>query len=119
MHTASIVLNIAADKADEFERGFQEYELPTHHDLYERGLLVMSLLARVNDISTQPVEGAVQYLVTAVFHSMEGHSAHDADPRFKKWNRKADAYQVEGPFVFGGDTIVAVGPGAPRTKRAK
>jgi hypothetical protein len=117
MHTASIVLNIAADKAGEFERGFQEYELPTHHDLYERGLLVMSLLARVSDISTQPVDGAVQYLVTATFHSMEGHHAHDSDPRFKKWNRKADAYQIEGPFVFGGDTVAVVGPSA--TKKAK
>jgi hypothetical protein len=115
MHTASIVLNIAADKADEFQAGFKEYELPTHHDLYERGLLVMSLLARISDISTQPVDGAVQYLVTAIFHSMEGHTAHDSDPRFKKWNRTADAYQVEGPFVFGGDTIAVVGP--PQAKR--
>ena len=111
MHTASIVLNIAADKTDEFERGFKEYELPTHRDLYERGLLVMSLLARVEDIATQPVEGAVQYLVIAVFRDHEGHTAHDNDPRFKKWNKKADAYQIEGPIVFGGDTIVTVGPG--------
>ncbi len=110
MHTASIVLNIAADKADEFERGFKEYELPTHRDLHERGLLVMSLLARITDISTQRVDGAVQYLVTAVFEGIEGHNAHDEDPRFKKWNKIADAYQVEGPFVFGGDTIVTTGP---------
>jgi quinol monooxygenase YgiN len=110
MHTASIVLNIAKDKTDEFERGFKEFELPTHRDLYERGLLVMSLLARISDIATQPVEGAVQYLVIAVFKGHEGHDAHDNDPRFKKWNKKADAYQIEGPIVFGGDTIVVVGP---------
>jgi hypothetical protein len=110
MHTASIVLNIAADKADEFERGFKEFELPTHHDLYARGLLVMSLLARVEDISTEPVEGAVQYLVVAIFHGHEGHDAHDNDPRFKAWNKKAEAYQVRSPFVFGGNTIVSVGP---------
>ena len=110
MHTASIVLNIAADKAAEFERGFKEYELPTHRDLYERGLLVMSVLARVDDIATQPVEGATQYLVIAVFKDHEGHTAHDNDPRFKAWNTKADAYQIEGPIVFGGNTIVNVGP---------
>jgi hypothetical protein len=110
MHTASIVLNIAEDKADEFERGFREYELPTHHDLYERGLLVMSLLARVDDIATQPVEGARQYLVIAVFNGMEGHTAHDNDPRFRKWNKMADAYQIESPIVFGGNTIEVVGP---------
>ena len=110
MHTASIVLNIAADKADEFERGFKDYELPTHRDLYERGLLVMSLLAPADDISTHRVEGARQYLVVAIFKDHEGHTAHDNDPRFKAWNEKADAYQVEGPFVFGGNTIVNVGP---------
>jgi quinol monooxygenase YgiN len=110
MHTASIVLNIAADKTEEFERGFSEYELPTHHDLYARGLLVMSLLARVDDISNNPVEGAVQYLVVAVFRGHEGHTEHDNDPRFKAWNKKADAYQVQVPYVFGGDTIVTVGP---------
>lgn len=110
MHTASIVLNIAEDKAAEFEAGFKEYELPTHRDLYERGLLVMSILAPADDISTHRVEGARQYLVVAVFKDHEGHTAHDNDPRFKAWNNKADAYQVEGPFVFGGNSIVHVGP---------
>lgn len=110
MHTASIVLNIAEDKATEFEAGFREYELPTHRDLYERGLLVMSLLARADDISTHRVKGAVQYLVVAVFKEHEGHTAHDNDPRFKAWNEKADAYQVQGPFVFGGESIINVGP---------
>jgi len=42
IHCASIVLNIAVDQAEEFERGFKEHELPTHRDLYERGLLVFS-----------------------------------------------------------------------------
>ncbi len=110
MHIASIVLNIAADRAEEFENGFREHELPTHADLYDRGLLVMSTLSRVNDISTNPVEGAVQYLVIAIFKEHEGHTAHDNDPRFKAWNKIADAYQVRGPFVFGGDSIVTQGP---------
>ncbi len=110
MHCASIVLNIAKDKAEEFEHGFREYELPTHRDLYERGLLVMSALSRVDDISTNRVEGAVQYLVVAIFHGHEGHTAHDSDPRFKAWNEMADAYQIRDPFVFGGDSIVNTGP---------
>ncbi len=110
MHCASIVLNIAKDKAEEFERGFREHELPTHRDLYERGLLVMSALTRVDHISTNPVEGAVQYLVIAIFQGDEGHTAHDSDPRFKAWNEMADAYQVQGPFVFGGDSVVTQGP---------
>ena len=110
MHAASIVLNIDEDKAAEFEAGFREFELPTHRDLYERGLLVMSILAPCDDISTHRVDGARQYLVVAVFKDHEGHSAHDADPRFQAWNKRADAYQSEGPFVFGGNTIVNVGP---------
>jgi hypothetical protein len=110
MHCASIVLNIARDKAEEFERGFREHELPTHRDLYERGLLVMSTLSRVDDISTNRVEGAVQYLVIAIFHGHEGHTAHDSDPRFKAWNEMADAFQIRDPFVFGGDSVVTTGP---------
>lgn len=110
MHCASIVLNIAADKAEEFEKGFREYELPTHRDLFEQGLLVYSSLSRADDISTNRVEGAVQYLVIAVFESHAGHTAHDNDPRFKAWNEMADAYQVRQPFVFGGNTLETTGP---------
>jgi quinol monooxygenase YgiN len=110
VHCASIVLNVAADKAEDFERGFNEHELPTHRDLHERGLLVYSSLSRVTDISTNRVEGAVQYLVIAVFTSHEGHTAHDNDPRFKAWNEMADAYQVRQPFVFGGNSVITTGP---------
>ena len=109
MHSAAIVLNIARDKAEEFERGFREHELPTHVDLHGRGLMVMSTLSRM-DISTRPVDGAVQYLVIAIFHGHEGHTAHDSDPRFKAWNEMADAYQIREPFVFGGHSIVNTGP---------
>ena len=56
------------------------------------------------------VDRAVQYLVVAIFASDEGHHVHDSDPRFEAWNKRADAYQVEEPFVFGGDTIVEAGP---------
>jgi hypothetical protein len=31
------------------------------------------------------VDGAVQYLVVAIFATDMGHHAHDADPRFKGW----------------------------------
>ena len=110
MHCASIVLNIAQDKAEEFERGFHEHELPTHRDLFERGLLVYSSLSRVTDISTNRVEGAVQYLVIAIFKSHEGHTAHDNDPRFKAWDEMADAYQIRQPLVFGGNSVVTTGP---------
>jgi len=46
----------------------------------------------------------------AIFADDRGHHAHDNDPRFDAWNKRADTYQLDEPFVFGGDTIVSEGP---------
>lgn len=109
MQTIAIVLNVAKDSADEFERGFRAQELPIWKDLSESGLLVMATLNRL-DISTVRAEGAVQFLVAVVFATDEGHHVHDSDPRFEAWNREADGYQIAEPYVFGGDAILNVGP---------
>ncbi|MGH2455326.1 MAG: hypothetical protein ACRDHD_03615 [Candidatus Limnocylindria bacterium] len=109
MQTVGIVLNVGDDQVADFERGFREMEAPIWEDLHARGVLTMATLTRL-DISTKPADGAVQYLVVAIFASDEGHHLHDNDPRFEAWNRRADAYQVQEPYVFGGDTIVNVGP---------
>lgn len=109
MQTVGIVLNVGEAEAKEFERGFREQEAPIWADLHARGLLTMATLSRL-DITTRPVDGAVQYLVVAIFASDEGHHVHDQDPRFEAWNRQADTYQIAEPFVFGGDTIVSQGP---------
>ena len=109
MQTIGIVLNVGADQAAEFEQGFREQEAPIWDDLHARGLLVMATLTRL-DITTKKVAGAVQFLVVAIFATDEGHHAHDQDPRFEAWNKRADTFQIAEPFVFGGDTIVNVGP---------
>jgi hypothetical protein len=109
MQTVGIVLNVRADQTDEFERGFREMEAPIWQDLQGRGVLTMATLSRL-DISTMTSEGAVQYLVVAIFATEEGHHLHDSDARFEAWNARADAYQVAQPYVFGGDTIVHAGP---------
>ena len=109
MQTIAIVLNVAKDHADAFERGFRAQELPIWKDLSERGLLVMATLSRL-DISTVRAEGAVQFLVAVVFTTDEGHHVHDSDPRFEAWNREADTYQIAEPYVFGGNAILNVGP---------
>jgi len=109
MQTIGIVLNIGEGQTDEFERGFRDMEAPIWTDLRARAVLTMATLTRL-DISTRKAQGAVQYLVVAIFGTDEGHHEHDNDPRFEAWNRQADAYQVEEPYVFGGDTIVKVGP---------
>jgi hypothetical protein len=109
MQTIGIVLNIGADQVAEFESGFREMEAPIWADLRSRGVLTMATLSKL-DISTKQADGAVQYLVVAIFATDEGHHEHDNDPRFDAWNKRADAYQVQEPYVFGGDTIVIVGP---------
>jgi quinol monooxygenase YgiN len=108
MQTIGIVLNIGEDKVEAFERGFREMEAPIWADLHARGILTMATLTKL-DITTKPVKRAAQYLVVAIFASAEGHHEHDNDPRFEAWNKRADAYQVAEPFVFGGDTIVSQG----------
>jgi quinol monooxygenase YgiN len=109
MQTIGIVLNVDPEQADAFESGFREMEAPIWADLHTRGLLVMATLTRL-DISTKSVDAAAQYLVVAIFATDEGHHEHDNDPRFEAWNKRADAYQVAEPYVFGGDTIVSQGP---------
>jgi hypothetical protein len=108
MHSVSIVLNIAADMANEFEKAFAEHEVPTWNDLHAQGTLLRASLSPL-EISTKPVDGVKQYLVIAQFESSGGHHAHDDHPRFKEWNAIADRYQPEDPFVFGGNSLYHVG----------
>ena len=109
MQTIGIVLNVDIGQAEEFEKGFRSEEAPIWADLHARGLLVIATLTKL-DITTRKVDGAQQYLVVAIFATDEGHHAHDNDPRFEAWNKRADTFQIAEPFVFGGDTIVNQGP---------
>ena len=105
METVAVVLSVGKDRVEAFESGFREHELPVWQDLEARGLLIDATLNRM-DISSHPVEGAVQYLVVAIFATGEGHHAHDAHPGFEAWNTIADTYQVGGAMAFGGETVV-------------
>ena len=108
METVGIVLNIGSDHVEEFEEGFRRHELPIWEDYTARGVMLHASLARM-DISTEPVEGAVQYLINVAFATDEGHHLHDSDPRFNEWNDIADTYQVAPPIVSGGEVIVSAG----------
>ena len=105
METVAVVLNVDQDRAEEFEAGFRQHEVPVWRDLESRGLLVGATLNRM-DISSRPVVGATQYLIVAIFATGEGHHAHDAHPGFEAWNKIADTYQVGDPMAFGGETVV-------------
>ncbi len=109
MHTVSIVLNIDAAKAEEFERAFAEHEVPIWEDLHGRGTLVRASLSPLAISTVKSGSQVKQYLVIAQFHDFSGHHEHDDDPRFKRWNELADRYQPEKPFVFGGDSLYQVG----------
>ena len=108
METVGIVLNIGREHVEDFERGFRENELPIWEDYVGRGIMLHASLTKM-DISTQPVQGAVQYLISVAFATGEGHHLHDADPRFKAWNQMADAFQVASPIVTGGEVIISAG----------
>jgi len=108
METVAVVLNVGTDHVEAFEAGFREHELPVWEDLRSRGLLARATLNRL-DISSRPVDGAIQYLIAVTFTSGEGHHVHDHHPGFEAWNAIADAYQVGEPLAFGGETVVALG----------
>ena len=103
-----IVLNIGRDRVEDFERGFRQHELPIWEDYVSRGIMLHASLTKM-DISTQRVEGAVQYLISVAFADGEGHHIHDADPRFQAWNEIADAFQIAPPIVTGGEVVMSAG----------
>jgi hypothetical protein len=107
MEAVAIVLSVDATKTEDFENGFREAELPVWEDFLERGVMLSASLQRM-DISTSPVEGAIQYLIVVLFATGEGHHLHDGDPRFQAWNEKADQFQIADPMAFAGETIVRV-----------
>lgn len=107
MHTVSVILYVAEDKTEEFEDGFREHEYPVWEDLVSKGKMIRASLQRL-EIESVEVEGAVEYMVVAVFPGHD-HDAHDDHPAFKKWNRIAERYQVAEPLAFGGETIVGIG----------
>jgi len=108
METMAIVLSVKRGSVEGFEAGFRKHEVPIWEDFVGRGVLVRASLSRM-DISSQPVEGAVQYLIMAVFETGEGHHLHDSDARFQAWNEMADEYQLEGGMAFGGETLIRAG----------
>ena len=62
--------------------GFRAKEVPVWRDLADRGFLLSASLSKL-EISSQPRDGAQQYLVVAVFGTGEGHHEHDNHPGFE------------------------------------
>lgn len=107
MQTVSIILYVSDDKTEEFEREFREHEYPVWEDLVAKGKMVRASLQRL-EIESVEVEGAQEYMVVAVFPG-DDHDAHDSHAGFKKWNARAERFQVAEPLAFGGAPIVQIG----------
>ena len=108
METVAVILNVKDEHVAAFEAGFREHELPVWNDLRDRGLLERATLNRL-DISSRPVAGTTQYMVSVIFTSGEGHHVHDGHPGFAAWNAIADTYQSGEPLAFGGETVIDLG----------
>lgn len=107
--TNAIILRIRADRAEEFESLFRAEEVPIWEDFAERGQLLAASLTRVeygSEQERQAKKGIAEYILHAVMRDMAAHTAHDEDPRFNAFLKKARRLQPEGPLVWGGDTLV-------------
>ncbi|MFN2483841.1 MAG: hypothetical protein ABR509_02740, partial [Candidatus Limnocylindria bacterium] len=95
----AIIVRIRSDKADEFERLFAEEELAIWDDLQSQGKLLKASMTRVA-YGSEEQEGVQDYVIYAEFPGMAEHTAHDDDPRFKAFLRKARAFQPRSPWVW-------------------
>ncbi|MGH2642247.1 MAG: hypothetical protein ACRDGO_11170 [Actinomycetota bacterium] len=104
----AIIVRIRADSAEEFERMFEAEELPIWEEFISDGTFLKARLARV-EYGSEEREDVALYLIYAEVPGMAEHSAHDRDPRFNAFLRKARELQPESPSVFGGDVILGRG----------
>jgi hypothetical protein len=103
MQSIAIILRIASDRAAEFEKMFEAEELPIWDDFIARGLFTDCSLTRVTGGGETP-EGVQDYVLHIVA-TEEGHTAHDHDPRFGSFLKRAQKLQPKEPIVWFGDPI--------------
>ena len=100
----AIIVRIRKDQAADFERLFEDEELPLWDELSAKGKFLEARLARV-EYGTEEREDVALYLIYAEVPSMAEHSEHDRSPRFNAFLQKARLFQPEPPSVFGGDIM--------------
>lgn len=100
----AIILRIRSDQAQDFETLFEAEELPLWDEYTADGKFLKARLARI-EFGTEERDDVALYLLYVEVPSMAEHSAHDNDPRFNAFLKKARAFQPEGPSVFGGNVI--------------
>jgi hypothetical protein len=100
----AIIVRIRREEAAQFERLFEEEELPLWDELSASGKLSRARIARV-EYGTEDRDDVALYLIYAELPSMAEHSEHDSDPRFNAFLAKARRLQPEPPSVYGGDVV--------------
>ena len=103
MQSIAIILRIAADRSAEFEAMFGAHEIPIWDDYTARGLFTDCSLTRVTGGGQTP-EGIQDYILH-ILATEEGHTAHDHDPRFNAFLKKAKDLQPSEPLVWFGDPV--------------
>ena len=109
--TNAIILRIRKDKAKEFEALFEREQYPNWKRYRAEGKFLAASLTRVeygNEEDDAKRGKYVNYIVFAKLTGMDAHAEHDNDPAFKAYDEKAEAYQPEGPSVWGGTTIFEI-----------
>ena len=103
-----IVIHVRADQAKEYEALFEQRQLPRWRDYHARGKFLSARFFR-SQFGSDERRKVAKYVIVVEVPSMVEHSEHDADPEFQEFDQLADAFQPEGPLVFGGDLIHSVG----------
>lgn len=103
-----IVINIRSDQAAEYERLFEEEELPRWREYHSAGKFLHARFYR-SQFGTEQRHDVARYVIVVEVPSAAEHHEHDNDPAFKEFNRRADELQPIDPLVLGGDLIHAVG----------
>src|SRR2546421_1332982 len=103
-----IVIHVRATQAAEYEKLFVEHQLPRWRDYQARGKFISARFFR-SQFGSDERKAIVKYVIVVEVPSMAEHHEHDQDPAFQEFDRLADEFQPEGPLVFGGDPMYAVG----------
>jgi hypothetical protein len=103
-----IVIHIRAEQAADYERAFEEDELPRWRQYHAEGKFLSGRFFR-SEYGTDERGEVAKYVIVVEVPSMAEHSAHDADPGFQDFDRRMDAYEPEHPLVYGGDLVHSVG----------
>ena len=104
---AVLVIRVRKAQALEYERLFESSELPRWRDYHQRGLFKNARIFR-SAFGSHEGDEIANYVITV--ETAEGaHHEHDNDQGFQSFNKQADAFQPEEPFVFGGEPLFSVG----------